>query len=428
MPQRLVFWLFACSLILTFAIAADSLQAEDWPQWRGPSRDGISNETGLNFNWEQNPPKLLWKTEGLGNGYASVAVVGDRIYTTSNGEVSQALLAIDANTHQRLWASKMTDHVPKHGYDGSRCTPAVDGDYLYVIPSNGKIICMKTADGEIVWEKDFAEEWDGKMMSSWGFSESPLVDGDWVLCTPGGNDAMIVALDKLTGEEVWKSKAPTGEKGNDGAGYASIQISNAAGIKQYVQMGGHGAFGVRASDGELLWSYNPVANGTANIPDLLVDGDYIFCSTSYNTGAAYLHLTKDGEGVKATEQYFLRPNTFQNHHGNMILLGDYVYAGHGHKNGFPICIKTDSGDITWGGKIRGPGTESAAIIYADGHLIFRYQSGEVAAIKATPDGYELSGSFTPDVVNAPAWAHPAIANGKLYLRDQETLMVYDLAN
>ncbi|MAT16582.1 MAG: polyvinylalcohol dehydrogenase [Planctomyces sp.] len=427
MLQRFATLLFTGSLICTIPLAAGSLFGEDWPEWRGPHRDGMSSETGLKFNWDQQKPRLLWSMNKLGSGYASVAVVGDRIYTTSNGEVSQAVLAIDAKSHQIVWAGKMTADVPSHGYDGSRCTPAVDGDLLYAISSNGQIVCMKTSNGDIVWKKDFVKEWDGKMMSGWGFSESPLVDGDLVLCTPGGDNAMIVALDKRTGDEVWASPAPKGEKGNDGAGYASIKISNAAGVKQYVQMGGRGAFGVRASDGELLWSYNKVANGTANIPDLMVNGDYIFCSTSYNTGSAYLHLTKEGDGIKATEEYFLEPRTFQNHHGNMILLDDYVYAGQGHKNGLPICIHAPTGEVKWGGDFRGPGKESAAVIYADGHVIFRYQSGEVAAIKASPDGYELVGTFTPEVVNPPAWAHPAIADGKLYLRDQDTLMVYDIS-
>ncbi|MEZ6045668.1 MAG: PQQ-binding-like beta-propeller repeat protein [Planctomycetaceae bacterium] len=218
MPQRLKFWLITWSLILTFAIPFNSIKADDWPQWRGPHRNGMSDETGLSFDWKQNPPKLLWSLDGLGSGYASVAVVGDRIYTTSNGNVSQAVIAIDGKSQQRIWAGKMTDDVPKHGYDGSRCTPYIDGEYLYAIPSSGKIICMKTENGDIVWQKDFQSEWDGKMMSGWGFSESPLVDGDWVLCTPGGDNAMIVALDKMTGDEIWRSKAPTGANGKDGAG------------------------------------------------------------------------------------------------------------------------------------------------------------------------------------------------------------------
>lgn len=427
---------YACifSLCLTVSLLSVSsssgadLTKGDWPQWRGPDRNGISPEQNLNWDWEQNKPKLLWTAEGVGNGYAGVAIQNNRIYTTGNGEVSQAVTAFDANNGERIWFTKLTKDVPKHGYEGARCTPAVEGDHLYVISSNGDLFCLKTEDGSIVWEKNFVQEWDGKMMSKWGFSESPLIDGDWVLCTPGGDDAMMVALDKKTGEEIWRSPAPTGtEAGKDGAGYASIMVTEAAGVKQYVQMTGRGVIGVRASDGKLLWNYNKIANAVANIPDVVPFGDDIFCSTGYGTGAALIHLSPNGDGVKAEEVYFLNASTFQNHHGGMVRLGEYIYAGQGHNNGFPICLHIPTGEVKWGGKIRGVGKKSAAIAAADGHLIYRYQSGELASVKATPDGYELVGKFKPEIVNPPAWAHPSISNGKLYLREQGALMCYDIS-
>ncbi len=183
---------------------------------------------------------------------------------------------------------------------------------------------------------------------------------------------------------------------------------------------------MRASDGRFLWGYNKVANGTANIPKPIITGDHVFCSTGYGTGAGLVKLSKDGDGVKAEEVYFLSGKTFQNHHGGMIQIGDYVYSGAQHNNGFPACLELATGKIVWGGKLRGPGEGSAAIVYADGHLVFRYQNGVLALIEATPTEYRLKGSFKPAYQQGKSWAHPVIANGKLYLREQDKLMCYDV--
>lgn len=401
----------------------------EWPQWRGPNRDGISADTGLLKEWGRQQPQLLWTADGVGEGFASVAVVGERIYTAGSRGRGQSVTCLSATDGKIVWQAAISDVVSGDGgYKGTKSTPTIDGDRLYVISSDGKLACLNAADGTTVWSKNLKGQWGGRMMSGWGYSESPLIDGDRVLCTPGGSDAMIVALDKLTGEEIWRSKVPPlGDKGGDGAAYSSIVISNACGIKQYVQLIGRGVIGVRASDGKFLWGYNEVANGTANIPTPLVSGDFVFCSTGYNTGAALLKLVKQGTGVTAKEQYFLTGDKAQNHHGQMILKDRYVYFGNKHRNGFPTCLELASGNIVWGGNQRGPGSGSAAIAYADGHLVFRYESGEVALIEATPRGYHLNGSFRPDYVSdKPCWSHPVVIGGRLYLRDQDKLMCYDV--
>jgi hypothetical protein len=239
---------------------------------------------------------------------------------------------------------------------------------------------------------------------------------------------MIAALDKKTGATIWKSPTPEdwgGSKGKEGAGYSSIVVSHGGGVKQYVQLTGRGVLSVAADDGRVLWTYNKVANGTANIPTPIVDDDYIFASSGYNTGAALLHLTKDGTGVQAEEVYFLKAGDFENHHGGMVKVGDYVYAGHGHNNGFPACIEMKTGKNMWD-KERGAGTGSAAVVFADGDLYFRYESGEMALIEATPDGYNLKSQYRPASVKGKGWPHPAIVDGKLYLRDQDVLMCYDV--
>jgi outer membrane protein assembly factor BamB len=412
---------------LLFLLTA-AVPAADWPQWRGPQRDGISKETGIDSDWEAAPPKLEWELDGMGAGYASMSIVGGKLYTTGNTDKGQVLTCVDLKSHKIDWQTPLAEESPKHGYEGSRCTPTIDGDRAYCVSSNGAITCVSTKNGDILWTRKFSE-FGGKMMSGWGFSESPLVDGDHVLCTPGGEDAMIVCLDKMTGGDVWKSSMPKiGDSGKDGAAYSSIVISNAGGVKQYVQLVGRGVIGVRASDGQYLWGYNKVANGVANIPTPLVKDDYVFASTGYGTGSALIKLTKQGDGVSAEEVYFLPADTFQNHHGGMILIGDYIYAGHAHNKGFPICVEFKTGNVVWGGKIRPPqGADgSAAVTAVDGKIIYRYQSGVLALVEAKPDGYKPLGSFKPTFQDKESWSHPVVVDGKMYLREQNKLMAYDV--
>jgi outer membrane protein assembly factor BamB len=265
------------------------------------------------------------------------------------------------------------------------------------------------------------------MMSHWGYSESPLVDGDRLICTPGAPDAAMAALDKKTGRVLWKAGLPEpGQQGRDGAGYSSIVVSEACGVRQYVQLTGRGLISVSAKDGTFLWSYHRIANRTANISTPLIDGDYVFCSTGYGTGAALLHLVPDGAGVKAEEVYFLNAKQMQNHHGGMVRVGEHIYCGHGHNQGFPLCIEMKTGKVAWRGG-RGPGRGSAAVLHAEGRLYFRYQDGVMALIETTPDEYRLKGSFTIASNNGKHWPHPVIAGKRLYLRDQDTLLCYNIA-
>jgi outer membrane protein assembly factor BamB len=418
---------FASIFCLTlFGVTTAAFAQAPWPQWRGPERNGKSTVTNFNANWETKPPELLWTADGLGGGYASVSVSEDKIFTTGNLKDGQAVIATNTDGTP-AWNQVLTEKVPKHGYEGSRSTPTLDGDRLYVVTSDGVVHCLKQSDGEVVWSRAF-KDWGGRMMSGWGYSESPLVDGDLVVCTPGGQKGMIVALDKLTGKEVWASEmGEFGDKGKDGAGYSSIVISNGAGVKQYVQMTGRGVIGVRAEDGKFLWGYNAVANGTANIPTPVVSGDYVFASSGYGTGAGLVKLSKEGDGVKAEEQYFLKAGELQNHHGGMVLLDGYIYCGHRHNSGFPICVEMTTGKVAWGGDIRPEGKGTAAVVYVDGYFIFRYQSGDVVLIEATPKGYEVKGKFFPVFQQKESWSHPVVVGGRLYLREQDKLMCYDVA-
>lgn len=399
----------------------------DWPQWRGLNRDGVSPETGLLKEWPQDGPPLAWKMSGIGKGMGSVSIHGERLFVLGKRKEGQFIAAYDLATQKEIWSAR----VSESGAD-SNGTPTVDGGQVFAVSKDGKLLCCAEADGKELWRKDFAVDFGGKMMSGWGFSESPLVDGDKVIVVPGSDDALMVALDRKTGALLWKAAAPAdaGNRGKAGAGYTGAVISKAAGIRQYVTLVGRGVVSVNAQDGKVLWHYNRVANGTANIPTPLVWDDYVFCSSGYGTGAALLKIVKSSTptpeaSIEAQEQYFLAASTFQNHHGGMVRIGDYIYAGTGHNNGFPICLEWKTGRVVWN-EARGPGKESAAVIAADGNLYFRYQDGTMALIGATPDGYAVHGAFKLASVDGPSWPHPAIHAGRLYLRSQDNLMCYDL--
>ncbi|HKV08807.1 MAG TPA: PQQ-binding-like beta-propeller repeat protein [Thermoanaerobaculia bacterium] len=422
-PSRLILAALLC-------LASFSLVSADWPQWRGPARDGISKETGLLAQWPQAGPPLAWKAAGLGKGFSSVAVTGGKIFTMGDRADGQHVIALSGTDGKVLWTAKVGP-VWEDEFAGPRGTPTVDGDRVYAIGTEGDLVALEAATGKVVWHKHMERDLGGRVMSVWKWSESPLVDGDRLIVTPGLSDSLMVALDKKTGKEIWRAKAAQslGPKGKDGAGYSSVVISNGGGVKQYVQLTGRGLIGVRAEDGKLLWNYNPVANDVANIPTPVVQGDYVFSSTGYQTGSALLKLAKAGDGVTAQEVYFLPARSFQNHHGGFVLIGDHIYGGHGHNKGFPVCLELSTGKLVWGGdgsNVQAPGTGSAAVTAADGHLYFRYQNGKMALIEATPQGYKQTGLFDIPNVNAPSWSHPVVAGGKLYLREQDNLYVYDV--
>jgi outer membrane protein assembly factor BamB len=453
---RLCLGLFA----VTLAAQSSLVRADSWPGWQGPNRDNISPDTGLLKKWPEDGPPLKWKASGLGGGYSGVAVVDGKIYTmgqvgaTTGGYGAQPapakrparagaaagrgkggrpaqnrggsagdcmVVCLDGKTGNVVWSQKIG------GGDPNR-TPAVDGDRVYAIDRNGELACLDVTDGRIIWHKSFTKDFHGHMMSGWGYSESPLIDGEKIVCTPGADEALIVALDKKTGATIWKGKPPAnlGANGLDGAGYSSIMISQGAGVKQYVQTVGRGLVSFRAEDGKFLWNYNRIANHVANIPTPIVKDDYVFASTGYGAGAALLELKKLGDSVSAHEVYFLPGNKVQNHHGGMVLVGDYIYMGNGHNNGFPLCLEWKTGKIAWNGG-RGPGSGSAGVLEADGELYFRYQDGMMALIEAAPDGYHLRSKFMLATHNAESWPHPVIVDRHLYLRDQDNLLCYDIA-
>jgi outer membrane protein assembly factor BamB len=400
--------------------------AADWPQWRGPDREAVAAETGLLEEWPEGGPPLLWEMTGLGVGYSTVSIVGNLLFTMGDleveGEKAQYVMAFDLATRTRKWKARVG---PPHR-DGSRCTPTVHDGLVYVIGTDGDLVCVEAATGKDVWRKNFKRDFGGRMMSGWRYSESPLVDGEKLVCTPGGDQAVLAALNRKTGETIWTCAPPPGVK-MGGAGYASVVVSEGAGVRQYVTVMGRGAIGVAAKDGRFLWSYRRVANGTANIPTPVAHGDHVFVSTAYRTGSALLKLVKTADGVSAEEVYWLDSGVFQCHHGGFLRRGEYLYGAHGHNKGAPLCLELKTGTIMW--SERQPGGGSGALVYADGHLYFRYQDNTVALIEATPKAYTLKSTFKLPKrpgMGGPGWAHPVVLDGKLYLRHRDVLFCYNV--
>ena len=419
------------TVLLLAAFGASAATADDWPQWRGMNRDGRSAETGLLGEWPEGGPPLAWRVSGLGGGFSSVAVTGGRIYTMGDLEDAQHVVALDEKDGSMVWKAKVGP-TWEDRYLGPRSTPTVDGDHLYVENTEGDVICLEKATGKEVWRRSLVDDFGSHLMQAmgttdWKYAESPLVDGDRVIVTPGITGAALAALDKKTGEEIWRARiGRIGSQGAYGAGYSSPVISHGGGVKQYVQFIGRGVIGVAAETGEYLWGYNRVANDIANIATPLIHGDYVFASSGYGTGSALLRLAAGEEGgVDVEEVYFLAPEDVQNHHGGLILHEGHVYTGTGHNNGFPIAADLETGEIAWGPQ-RNEGNRSAAIAYADGRIYFRYENGFMILVEATPEGYRERGSFRIPEVSHPSWAHPVIANGRLYLREQENLFAYDV--
>lgn len=411
---------------LIFVPFSSALQAADWFQWRGPNRDGISEETGLLKQWPSGGPQLLWRVQGLGSGMSSVAIANGKIYSMGKKGGQVHLVCRNLSDGSEVWST------PVGGGDNPNCTPTVDPDtgYVYGLSHAGALMCVDGVSGREVWKVDFPADFGGSMMSQWGYSESPLIDGDKLVCTPGSDQAIIAALNKRTGRPIWKTSSPQqqiGPAGQNGAGYSSIVVGNGAGVRQYVQMIGRGVVGVAADDGRPLWSYNRVANGTANVPTPIISGDYVFCTSGYNDGgSALLQLRRTRGRIVANEVWYKQSRELQNHHGGVILVGQNLFFGNGHNQGFPVCVNLRSGRNNWE-MTRGAGSGSAAVVFADGHLYFRYEDGTMALIEADPGSYKLKSSFKIASNNGKSWPHPVIQDGRLYLRDQDELLCYNIA-
>jgi outer membrane protein assembly factor BamB len=407
-------------LLLTLLLAVPFATADDWPQWQGPDRTNVSNETGLLQTWPSGGPRLLWTFRDAGAGYSGPAIVGDRLYTMGADSKTEYLYALDLKTQKKVWSTELDRRYKNDRGDGPRGTPTVDGDHIFAISGEGMLVCIEAATGKKVWSKSFPQDFRGKFMGRWGFTESPLVDGDVLVCSPGGAEGTLAALNKKTGELLWRSKGLKVP-----ASYSSIIAAEVNGVRQYIQMTSAGVVGVAAKDGSLLWEKNVAANGTAVIPTPIFHDNHVFVTSGYGAGCGLVKLTLAGNGGTKAEEVFANKNMV-NHHGGVVLVGDYLY-GHSDSRGW-ICQKFKTGEVVWAERSK---LGKGSLTYADGHLIcYSERGGNVVLVKATPDGWKEDGRFKiPEetkISRGGIWTHPVVANGRLYLRDQDLIFCYDL--
>jgi outer membrane protein assembly factor BamB len=402
-----------------------AVSTSDWSQWRGPERNGISKETGLLKQWPEGGPKLLWQLNDIGDGYSTPAVVGTRLYVMSNrGYENEFVQALSTKDGKLIWTTRVgaVGSPQAFLYAKARSTPTVDGDFIYALGSDGDLACLETKSGRVRWQKNIKKEFGGQP-GIWAYAESPLVDGDVVVVTPGGAQATIVALNKKTGEVIWKSAAP----GGDPAAYASAIVVQAGGRKQYVQFLSKGIIGVDAKTGAFLWRYKEVVKGMAQIPTPIARDGYVY-GGAMNVGGGLVRLKPDSGGVVAEQVYFVRglPNGI----GGAVLVGAYLYGTEDAKERL-VAVEFTTGKVMWQTESLGIGS----IAYADGFLYIHGAKGDVALVEATPEGYREKGRFTPPTQPTrnklgpfpeKAWTYPVIANGRLYIRDVGTLWAYDI--
>ncbi|HSQ58787.1 MAG TPA: PQQ-binding-like beta-propeller repeat protein [Gemmata sp.] len=403
---------------LGVALTVGFASAADWPQWRGPGRDGISKETGLLQDWPKEGPPIRWERKDIGTGYSTPVVAGGRVYVQTTRDKEEFALRLDERTGKDLWKTHIGAVGINRGlpYPGTRSSPTVDGDRLYCLASAGELVCLGT-DGTVKWKKDLVKDLGGTVgtnQMSWAYSESVLVDGDMVICTPGGKEAGLAALNKMTGEVVWKCELPASE----GAEYSSIVPLTSSGVKQYVNFLRKELVGVDAKTGKLLWQYSKVVDPGANIMTPVVYQDKVFASTSRG-GSALLELKGDAGKIEPKEVFFQKG--LGTSIGGAVLIDGHLY---GATTQGLFCAEFATGKEKWVEKSTGNGS----ICYADGRLYVRsHSTGDVFLVEANPKEYLPHGHFKqPDRSKVAAWPHPIVANGGLYLRDQDVLVCFEV--
>lgn len=393
-------------IVLALAHQALAQSAANWPQWRGPNRDGISTETGLLKQWPAEGPPLVWKASGAGGGYSSFSVANGKLYTMGLRGDREFVVAFDVASGKEAWSTPHGSAFRNDRGDGPRGTPTVDGDRVYALGGSGDLTAFNAGTGKIVWSKNVLKEFGGSNIT-WGISESPLVLGNKVLVNAGGPGASIVALNKADGKLIWKSQS-------DKAGYSSAIPMELNGTTQVVFFTAERAVGLDAKDGRLLWEYGKPSNNVANVATPISRGNRVFISSDYGTGGGVVEIKADN---KAQEIWFTKD--MRNHHSSSVLIGDYLY---GFSSSILTAMRFDTGEIAWRDRSVGKG----ALVFADGHLYCFSEKGVVGLVEATPTGYKEKGRFSIAQGNLPTWTHPVVVGGRLYIRDQDTIYAYDV--
>ena len=400
---------YSAGLLLCLSFEATAQTNGEWPQWRGANRDGISKETGLLKQWPEGGPPLVWKATGAGVGYSSFSISRGRLYTMGLRGEREFVIAFDSATGKEAWATPHGGAFRNDRGDGPRGTPTIEGDSVYALGGAGDLSCLDAKTGRIAWTMNVLKKFGGANIS-WGISESPLIVGEKLLVNAGGPGASIVALNKKDGSVIWKSQS-------DRAGYSSAIQIEAAGKSQVVFFTHSRVVGLSLADGGLLWEYPRAANDVANAATPIARGNRVFVASDYGTGAGLLEIKAGAKGVAAEEVYFTKD--MKTHHSTAVLVGDYLY---GFSSSILTAMRFDTGVVAWKDRSVGKGS----LVYADGNLYCLSENGVVGLVEATPTGYSEKGRFRIPQDNLPTWAHPVVAGGRLYLRDQDTIYAYDV--
>jgi outer membrane protein assembly factor BamB len=394
---------------LPLGASTAAMGSPQWPQWRGPQRSGVSAETGLAKSWSSGGPEAVWSVSSLGEGYGSLAIREDRIYVQGVREHESSVFCLSRKDGKTVWVTGLAGRLEQDRGSGPRGTPTLDGDRLYALTENGEMACIRAQDGAKIWRRNILQDFKGQN-PHWLLSESPLVDGDHVIVTPGGSRATIVALDKASGDTVWTSRDLS-----DSAGYSSCIIEDVQGVRTVMALTAQAGVGVRAADGRLMWRYERVANRVANIATPVFHDNAVFYTSAYGTGCALLGLAAQNGVIKAEEIYFSRD--MQNHHGGVIFSNGFLY---GYSNNILTCLEFATGRVAWKDRSVGKG----CLTGADGNLYLLSENNVMGLAEATPDGYREKGRFSIPDQGRPSWAHPVVCGGRLYIRNQGWLACY----
>jgi outer membrane protein assembly factor BamB len=398
------------SILLGFFVTVSAVD-RDWPQWHGPDRNNISPETGLLKGWPKAGPPTVWSVSGLGRGYGTIAIQGDRLYVQGTQGSESVVFCLSLANGKKIWTRPLGRNLDQDKGGGPRGTPTVEADRVYALSENGDLACLNARDGSVVWTLNILTAFKGPN-PKWLISESPLIDGNNLIVTPGGDKAGIVALDKVNGKTVW-----TAAELSDQAAYSSCIVANVQGVRTIMTLTSGGGVGVRAGDGKLMWRYPRVANRVANVATPVFFNDKVFYTSAYDTGCVLLRLKTD-KGLVQTEEAYFSPN-MMNHHGGVILVNGHLY---GFSNAILTCMEFETGKVCWRDRSVGKGT----LTYADGNLYILSEENKVALAEANPSAYVEKGRFEIEDQGWPSWAHPVVHGGNLYIRNQGTLACYNV--
>ena len=396
-------------LVSALVVHTAAIGLDDWPQWRGRNRDGIAAEKGLLKTWSAGGPPRAWQASGAGEGYSSFAVAGGKLYTLGARGGTEYVMAFDEATGKKLWEVANGHRFGNDRGDGPRGTPTVSGGTVYAYGASGDLSALDAATGKPIWKVNVLSKFGGSNIT-WGLSESPLVLQDRVIVNAGGRGASVVALSRKDGSVLWQT-------GNDQAGYSSAILHEFEGVPQAIVFTARGGVAIDVRNGKPLWNYDRASNRTANIATPIARGNKVFFSSDYGTGAGLVELQASGGGVTAREVYFT--NEMRNHHASSVLIGDHLY---GFSSAILTAMRFDSGAVAWRDRSVGKGS----VIFADDRLYLFSEGGVVGLAEANPTKYVEHGRFQIRTGSLPTWTHPVVANGKLFLRDQDTLYAYDL--